>query len=234
MTVLRIGLIGDFDPMVTAHQAIPVALAIAAQSVGRTLEPTWVHTATLGRDPSPQLSPFAALWCVPASPYENEEGALAAIRFARESDRPFLGTCGGCQHALLEFARNVLGLRHAAHAETRPDAAMRLIAPLSCALVEETGTIAFEEGSRLRSVYGAAEAEEEYHCRYGLDPQYEKLLEGTTLRICGRDRAGEVRAVELNGHPFFVATLFQPERAALRGRSHPLVAAYVAAAASRR
>jgi CTP synthase (UTP-ammonia lyase) len=80
--VLRIGLIGDFDPTVTAHQAIPVALRFAAQSVGRTMEPTWVHTATLGRDPSHQLSAFAARWCVPASPYENEEGALAAIRFA--------------------------------------------------------------------------------------------------------------------------------------------------------
>lgn len=230
--VLRIGLIGDFDPTVTAHQAIPVALRFAAQSVGRTMEPTWVHTATLGRDPSHQLSAFAALWCVPASPYENEEGALAAIRFARESGRPYLGTCGGFQHALLEYARNVLGLRHAEHAETQPDAAMPLIAPLSCALVEQTGTIAFEEGSQLRSVYGAAEAEEEYRCRYGLNPRYEKLLEGTALRICGRDRAGEVRAVELNGHPFFIATLFQPERAALRGYSHPLVTAYVAAAAS--
>jgi CTP synthase (UTP-ammonia lyase) len=233
MTVLRIGLIGDFDPTVPAHQAIPVALRFAAQRVGRTLEPTWVHTATLGGDPSGQLSAFAGLWCVPASPYENEEGALAAIRFARESDRPYLGTCGGFQHALLEYARNVLGLRHAEHAETRPDAAMPLITPLSCALVGQTGTIAFEEGSRLRSIYGAAEAEEQYHCRYGLNPLYEKVLDGTALRICGRDRTGEVRAVELNGHPFFVATLFQPERAALRGSLHPLVAAYVAAAASR-
>jgi CTP synthase (UTP-ammonia lyase) len=232
MTVLRIGLIGDFDPTVTAHQAIPLALSLAAQSVGRALEPTWIHTATLGRDTSQQLSAFAALWCVPASPYENEEGALAAIRFARESGRPYLGTCGGFQHTLLEYARNVLGLRHAEHAETRPDTAMPLIAPLSCALVEQTGTIAFEEGSRLRRVYGAAEVEEEFHCRYGLNRRYEKLLEGTALRICGRDRTGEVRAVELNGHPFFIATLFQPERAALRRCSHPLVTAYVAAAAS--
>lgn len=232
MAVLRIGLIGDLDPTVTAHQAIPVALEFAARSIGRTLEPTWVHTATLGPDASRQLSAFAALWCVPASPYENEEGALAAIRFARESKRPFLGTCGGFQHALLEYTRNVLGLRHAEHAETRPEAAMPFIAPLSCALVEQTGTIVFEDGSRLRSVYGATEAKEEYHCRYGLNPRFEKLLEGAALRITGRDRAGEARAVELNGHPFFVATLFQPERSALRGRSHPLVAAYVAAAAS--
>jgi CTP synthase (UTP-ammonia lyase) len=133
----------------------------------------------------------------------------------------------------LEYARNVLGLRNAEHAETRPDAAMPLIAPLACSLVEQTGTITFEEKSRLRSIYGAAEAEEEYHCRYGLNPRYEKLLDGTALRVCGRDRTGEVRAVELNGHPFFIATLFQPERAALRGCSHPLVTAYVAAAASR-
>jgi CTP synthase (UTP-ammonia lyase) len=63
-----------------------------------------------------------------------------------------------------------------------------------------------------------------------LNPKYERRLEGTPLRVSGRDAAGEVRAVELDGHPFYFATLFQPERAALRGQAHPLVDAFVAAA----
>jgi CTP synthase (UTP-ammonia lyase) len=224
-------LIGDFDLTVTAHRAIPEALRLAAQNTGRDLEPSWVHTATLGRDVVPQLGAFAGLWCVPASPYANTEGALAAIRFAREAGRPFLGTCGGFQHALLEFARTVLQLSQAEHAETHPEAALTLISPLACTLVEQSGTIAFQEGSRLRAIYGVPEAEEQYHCRYGLNPGYEKLLDNTALRICGRDRSGEVRAVELTGHPFFIATLFQPERAALQGRAHPLVTAFFAASA---
>jgi CTP synthase (UTP-ammonia lyase) len=63
-----------------------------------------------------------------------------------------------------------------------------------------------------------------------LNPHYEALLTDTDLRISGRDRAGEVRIVELEEHPFYVATLFQPERSAFQGRAHPLITAYVAAA----
>ena len=71
---------------------------------------------------------------------------------------------------------------------------------------------------------------EPYHCRYGLNPAYERLFAEAPLRVAARDDAGDVRAVELAGHPFFVATLFQPELAALRGERHPLVAAFAAAA----
>jgi CTP synthase (UTP-ammonia lyase) len=229
----RIALIGDYQPDVIAHQAIPQALRLAADHAGHPAEFVWVGTANLGEDVPRQLTGFDGIWCVPASPYANTAGALAAIRFARESGRPYLGTCGGFQHALLEFARNVLGLADADHAETRPDAEMPLIAPLSCSLVERTGAILFSEGSRLRGIYGVPEAEEGYHCNYGLNPRYGTLLEGSPLRVCGRDRAGEVRAVELDGHPFYFATLFQPERAALRGAAHPLVNAFVAAAGRR-
>ncbi len=230
MQAVRIGLIGDHDPEVTAHRAIPQALWLAAAQVGRAAEATWVGTSTLVGDVAARLAGFDGLWCVPASPYVNTDGALAAIRFARESGRAFLGTCGGFQHALLEYVRDVLGRPDAEHAETRPDADLPLIAPLACSLVEKSGRIRLEEGSRLRAIYGRAEAEEQYHCNYGLNPRYEGLLEGSALRVSGRDEAGQVRAVELEGHPFFLATLFQPERAALRGVAHPLVNAYVAAA----
>jgi CTP synthase (UTP-ammonia lyase) len=234
MSALRIGLIGDYDPEVPAHRAIPVALRLAADRAGTAVEPVWLHTSALSGDVPGRLAGLAGLWCVPASPYANAAGALAAIRYARESGRPFLGTCGGFQHALLEYARNVLGRRDAEHAEEHPDAAVPLIAPLACSLVEQTGPVVFTDGSRLRSIYGAAEAEEPYRCRYGLNPAYEHLLAGTALRVAARDRGGEVRAVELDGHPFFVATLYQPERAALRGESRPLVEAFVAAALGER
>jgi CTP synthase (UTP-ammonia lyase) len=230
MRTVRVALVGDHDPAVVAHRAIPEALELAAEQLGRPLKATWVHTATLGKDVPAQLAGFAAIWCVPASPYANTDGALAAIRFARESARPFLGTCGGFQHALLEYVRHVLGHRHAEHAETCPEAAMPLIAPLACSLVEKSGHIGFQEGSRLRALYGVPQAEEEYHCNYGLNPSWEGLLSGTALRISGRDQAGEARAVELDHHPFFLATLFQPERAALRGLAHPLVNAFAAVA----
>jgi CTP synthase (UTP-ammonia lyase) len=229
----RIALIGDFRPEVIAHRAIPQAIRLAAAQTGQLVEAVWVETATLGRNVPAQLADYDAIWCVPASPYANTEGALAAIRFAREARRPFLGTCGGFQHALLEYARNVLGLHGAEHAESAPDAAIPLIAPLTCSLVEKSGIIVFAKGSRLLDIYGAGETEETYHCNFGLNPRFGKLLLNGAMRICGRDKAGEVRAVELDGHPFFIATLYQPERAALRGNAHPLVIAFVAAACAR-
>jgi CTP synthase (UTP-ammonia lyase) len=228
--VMRIALVGDFDPAVTAHRAIPEALRLSAQRLGVEVASEWVHTTTIGAT-AQELAGHAAVWCVPASPYANTAGALAAIRYARESLRPFLGTCGGFQHAILEYARNVLGYGAAEHAETVPDAAMPVIARLTCSLVEKRGSVRLIEGSRLRAIYGTAEADEGYHCNYGLNPAYEGLFsEPAGLRVAARDTAGEVRAVELAGHPFFIATLFQPERSSLHGLDHPLINTFVAEA----
>jgi CTP synthase (UTP-ammonia lyase) len=150
---------------------------------------------------------------------------------ARETSRPFLGTCGGFQHAILEYARNVLGYGHAENAETAPDADMPIIARLSCSLMEKTRDIFLRDGSRLRAIYGAGRAEEQYHCNYGLNPKYAELFTGATpLRVAATDAAGEVRAIELEGHCFFIATLFQPERSGLRGIEHPIITAFLSAA----
>jgi CTP synthase (UTP-ammonia lyase) len=229
-TMVRIALVGDYDSSVTAHRAIPEALRLSAKRLGVEVAPEWIHTTVIVSPPE-VLSGHAGVWCVPASPYANMAGALAAIRFARESQRPFLGTCGGFQHAVLEYTRNVLGYAGADHAETAPAAAMPVIARLTCSLVEKAGGVFFRDGSRLQSIYGASRAEEEYHCNFGVNPEYVGLLSGPTgLQVAATDAAGEVRAVELAGHPFFVATLFQPERSGLRGVEHPLVSAFVAAA----
>lgn len=228
--MIVIGLIGDFDPAVTAHRAIPKAIALAAERLGVDANARWVGTDTIPDDPRGMLADCAGLWCVPASPYRNTAGALAAIRHARESGTPFLGTCGGFQHAILEYARNVLGYPEAAHAELESDATLLLLAPLACSLVERTGEIELLPGTQLRSICGADRIQESYHCSYGLNPAHERLLDEGNLRVSGRDSSGEVRSVELSGHPFFIATLFQPERSALAGKVHPLASALLAAA----
>ncbi len=234
MPSLVVALVGDHDPAVVAHRAIPRGLALSARGLGIDASWEWVGTDTIGADPAARLSRADAIWCVPASPYRSMAGALAAIRFARESGRPFLGTCGGSQHALLEYARNVLGIRDANHAESSGGAGLPLISELSCALVEKSDRIRVLEGTMLSRICGASELEETYHCRYGLNPALERLFTGSSLRISGRDAASEVRAFELHGHPFFIGTLFQPERAALRDRRHPLIDAFLAAASARR
>ena len=107
--------------------AIPKALNLAGTQQGVEVEAEWVHTSTITRVDA-QFAGFEGIWCVPASPYANTMGALATIRYARERGLPFLGTCGGFQHALLEYARNVFGMPEAEHAETDPGAPLRLIA----------------------------------------------------------------------------------------------------------
>ncbi|WP_349735153.1 CTP synthase C-terminal region-related (seleno)protein [Pseudomonas jessenii] len=226
---IRIALIGDYDPQVTAHQAIPVALEMAAEHSGLNVQWQWLATDDIHVETP--LHRFDGVWCVPASPYRSMDGALLAIRFAREQRRPFLGTCGGFQHAVLEYARNVLGWSDAEHGETNPDAARALLTPLSCALVEAVDTIDLLEGSLLAKAYESTEIREGYRCRFGVNPQYEGELLKRELHAVGHDSEHELRAVELSGHPFFVATLFQPERAALKGVLPPLVGAFVEACA---
>lgn len=226
----RIGLIGDYRPTVPAHQAIPIALQLAGDALGVAVKYEWVPTEEILD--SSRVADFDGLWCVPASPYRSMEGALRAIRFARENERPFLGTCGGFQHAIVEYARNVLNWADAEHAETAPTASRPVITLLACALVEATETVHFLPGSRIAAIYGCEESTEGYRCSYGLNPELQDALVSGPLRAGAKDATGAIRAVELDDHPFFLATLFQPERVALKNRHPPLVAAFVRASAT--
>ena len=78
-----------------------------------------------------------------------------------------------------------------------------VITPLTCALVEKTDTIRFRQGSILAAAYGCLEATEGYHCSYGINPAFLSAIVSGPLRVSAEDRIGEVRAVELEGHPFF-------------------------------
>jgi CTP synthase (UTP-ammonia lyase) len=230
MKTPAIALVGDYSPKVTAHRAIPTALELVKSALNRDVTWTWVGTAGI-RDARKDLASFSAVWVVPHSPYEHMEGALAAIRWARETKRPFLGTCGGFQHALIEIARDVMGLREADHAETNPGGASLVVTALACSLVEKTNMLRFTSGSRICAAYGRDTATEGYHCSYGPAEGYHTAFEGAGVRFTAFDETGEIRAAELSQdvHPFFVGTLFQPERAALRGEIPPLVKAFVQA-----
>ena len=224
----RIALVGDRSDTVAAHAAVPLALRLAAGEAAVSWD--WQPTSTLTGDVAATIAGFDGVWCVPGSPYANAAGALAAIRAAREAWIPFVGTCGGFQHALLEYAAAAWGIAAPAHAELDPGAPDPVIAPLTCGLVEADGVIRFVAGSRLAAIYGVPEIVETYHCRYGLSPALAPRLDAGPLRVSARDLDGDVRGVELDGHPFFVATLFQPERSGLAGVRHPLIAAFVDAA----
>lgn len=224
-----IGLVGNYNPETPAHQAIPLVLPRAAEELGLAVSFEWVPTEEISS--IEHISRFDGVWCVPGSPYRSIDGALTAIRFAREHGVPFLGTCGGFQHAVLEYARNVLGWADAEHSEMSPEAARPVITMLECSLVEVQGAVRLFPGTLIAKAYAAEEAFEGYRCRYGLNPEYQAALTEGPLRVSAVDEFGDIRALELVGHPFFVATLFQPERAALSVRRAPLVEAFVRACA---
>jgi len=227
----RLALIGDYSAGIVAHRAIPLALELAVKNTGVDLAWDWVGTETITDAPR-QLAGFAGFWCVPGSPYRNMAGALAAIRFAREKHRPFVGTCGGFQRALIELARNVAGLPDADHAETNATGRTLVVTPLSCAMVDRSDEITFTPGSRLHTLFAGQPARGEYHCNYGPNPSFRPQLESAGLRFTGFAANGDIRAGELEAHPFFVGVLFQPERSALHGARHPVIEALVRAAVS--
>jgi len=227
---LRVGLVGDHKASTPAHAAIPETLRILGETAALPAEAVWIPTS--GLDAERVLgAELDALWAVPGSPYASLEGALEGIRFARERGVPFLGTCGGFQHAVVEFFRNVLHEAGADHAESNPAAVMPVIDLLECSLVEEVERIRLAPGSRAAAALGAEETTERYRCRYGFARSYWHRLQGTALRVTGTGGSGEPRVLELDGHPYFVATLFQPElRTRDEGRAHPLVRALLEAA----
>lgn len=89
---LKIGIIGDFNPQNSTHLATNQSIVHAAEATGQQVVVEWLPTRQLAEEGVASLSAFHALWCSPGSPYESMEGALAAIRFAREANRPFFGT----------------------------------------------------------------------------------------------------------------------------------------------
>jgi len=228
---IQIALIGDYNESVTAHQAIPSAIELAASALNIEVSYEWVSTESVdvGR-----LSQFHAIWCIPASPYHHREGALAAIQFARRNNLPFLGTCGGYQHAALEYARNVLGFDKAENAEEVADAEMPLISGLVCKLVEKTDSIIIDPESLAGRLYQTDRVTEHYHCSFGINPDYQFIFDDTGLQFTGRDEASEPRILEIPQHRFFLGTAFQPERSALRNEVHPLVVGFLQAAVETR
>lgn len=230
--MLRIGLIGDYNTQVTAHIAIPQALERAAHELAESIEVIWLPTPTLAQDSAQKLANYQALWATPNTPYASMEGVLQAIRFAREQHIPFLGTCGGFQHTIIEFARNALGITNADHAESNPEASNLLVTPLACSLNEMTLKFTLLPGSRAATIYGQQNIIEQYGiCNYGLNPDFQPLLERNGLLVSGvDDEQRAARIIELEQHPFFMATLFQPERSALKNLTHPLIKALLQAA----
>jgi CTP synthase (UTP-ammonia lyase) len=220
---VTIAVLGDRDPTHRTHREPDAALRHLPPGVSAR----WVASDSAQARAS---EGFDAIWVAPGTPHRDPGAVLGALRAARTGGQPLLATCGGFQAACVEIARTELGLT-AANAETDQAAADPLIAPLACGLVGEWRMVSPVAGTRLASILGAAPFAGFHWCRYGVAPRFEAALESAGVVVAARSADAGIEAIELPGHPFFVATLFQPQIGAAERRALPaLVAARVAAA----
>lgn len=230
----RIGIVGEFQPGYAPHTAIgpSVEHVLAADPAVLPIELEWVGTDEAAEMSHETLSAFAGWWIAPGAPYRNMNGALSVIRYAREHDVPLLGTCGGYQHVVLEYARNVLGFADAIHAEYDPYASDLFITALSCSLAGQTMTVMLRDNTVAASLYPQSTASEKYYCNFGLNLDHLPALTAAGMVASGTDQDGEPRILELPNLRYFVATLFVPQTSSTPGSPHPLIGGLLRAVAS--
>jgi CTP synthase (UTP-ammonia lyase) len=220
--------IGDYEP----QDAMRGAVNDAADTLGIEIpELRWIATEQLEGDGTKELEGASAAWCAPGGPFRSLEGALVGIRWARESGLPFLGTCAGFQHAVIEYARNVLNRGRASHAEYgRPVDGDLIVDELLCSVVGKTMEVEVLD-PEIVALYGTSCPKERYYCRFGLHPDWRLPLEQAGLAVAGVDAEDDdVRIMRLVGHPYFVLTLFVPQTSSSPEHPHPLIVGLLKAA----
>ena len=225
---MKLAIIAEYNPSFEPHAHTDAAIAHAASALNLDVQSEWISSqdATITT-----LAAFDALWLAPGSPYLNLSRTLDAIRFAREHDIATLGTCGGYQHMVIEFARNVMGIHDAQHAEYDPYASRLIVSRLPCSLVGRELEISLSPGSRTAAAYGTHAIIERYYCNFGVNPDYVDQISNAGFQVVGRDADGDCRVMELAQHRFFVGTLFVPQARSRPDRPHPLITAFLIAAA---
>ena len=252
---LRIGLVGKYfrtgDFVLSdVYLSVIESLKHAAAALGRPLVIEWLNALNYeeNEDQIKTLSAYHGLLVPGGFGTRGIEGKIKVIKFARETGVPFLGLCYGMQLAVIEYARQVLGLTEAHTTEINPEtkypvidlmpeqkknlknnnygATMRLGAYPAKLL---NGTIA-------RAAYGAAQISERHRHRYEVNPAYLAKLEENGMIFSGRSPDGrlmEIMEMSPAAHPFFLGTQFHPEFKSRPLAPHPLFLAFLRAATER-
>ena len=224
---MKLAIIAEYDPDFEPHVQTDAAIAHAASALRLDMQSEWISTADAHVT---HLMDLDALWFAPGSPYRNLSRTLDAIRFAREHNIVTLGTCGGYQHMVIEFARNVAGITDAQHAEYDPYASRLIVSRLPCSLVGCEMDISLIPGSKAAAAYGTTSMTERYYCNFGINPDFVNQISNAGFEVVGIDADGDCRVMELSRHRFFVGTLFVPQARSRPDHPHPLVTAFLLAA----
>jgi CTP synthase len=238
---VRIALVGKYVQLEDAYLSVSEALRHAAALQDARVQIDWVDSEQLEGGAAPGLLAQADGILIPGGfGGRGIEGKIEAARVAREQEIPYLGICLGMQIAVAEFARNVAGMEGANSTEFDLETPYPVIdlLPEQKEVADLGGTmrlgadpIKLHEGSRARAVYGEAVIYERHRHRYEVNNLLRKLLERAGLRISGTSPDERlVEVVELEDHPFFVASQFHPEFKSRPERPAPLFRDFIAAA----
>ena len=133
---------------------------------------------------------------------------------------------------LVEHARSTFGIEDATHAEYGTPGTP-IVTLLECSLADASIELAITPGSQLETLYAASAARELTTCNYGLAPAFAYIADAGGMRVAAIDDTGEVRAIECPDHPFFVATLYQPQLTSAPGEPHPIWRGFLDSVAKR-
>jgi CTP synthase len=244
--VVRIGLVGKYVSLPDAYLSVVEALDHAGIHHRADVEIAWVQSDELARPGAAEdvLADLDGILVPGGFGIRGIEGKINAGRFARERLVPYLGICLGLQTAVVEFARNVLGLAEAHSSEFDPDtpdpvidlmADQREVTDLGGTMRLGVYPCRLVPGSRAEAAYGEPFVYERHRHRWEVSNRYRQRLEAAGMRITGTSPDERlVEVVELADHPWFVATQAHPEFKSRPNRPHPLFRDFVGAALQRR
>ncbi|HIE09016.1 MAG TPA: CTP synthase [Armatimonadetes bacterium] len=241
---VRIAIVGKYTTLRDSYISVVEALKHGGYANSAEVEIKWVESEALEKeDPEKHLSEVDGILVPGGFGMRGIEGKIVAIRWARERKVPFLGLCLGLQCAVIEFARNVCGLKGANSSEFDPDTPHPVVdlLPEQRKIEDLGGTMRLglypcriKARTKAREVYGQELVYERHRHRYEVNPRYHEVLERGGLVLSGLSPDGRlVEIVELPGHPFFIATQFHPEFKSRPNRAHPLFREFVKAAIER-
>jgi len=239
---VRIALVGKYVDLRESYKSLGEALAHGGIANEARVEVEYVDSSRIEESGAEALLSNVSGVLVPGGfGMRGSEGKIAAIRYARERGIPFFGICLGLQMAVVEAARNLLGLENANSTEfdeATPHPVIHLMEGQK-AVVDKGGTMrlgayacALKTGSIAARCYGREEVSERHRHRYEFNNEYRARLEEKGFLVSGRHEAlGLVEIMELREHPFFLGVQFHPEFQSKPFMPHPLFARFIGAAA---
>ena len=241
--VVRIGLVGKYNELQDAYKSIYEAFVHAGAVNECKVKVRPIHSESLEgseEDIASALAKYDGILVAPGFGERGVEGKIKAIQYCRTTGKPFFGICLGMQCAVVEVARNLAGLTHAASTEVDPNTPDPVIDLMDEQkdVTEKGGTMRLgayacdlKPRSKAAKAYGKHKVEERHRHRYEFNNAYKEVLAKAGLKATGINPATQlVEVVELDGHPFFLGAQFHPELKSTVERPHPLFVAFVSAA----